>query len=249
MTIKPIRPRENAIEKIEQLILDQNLSAHSRLPSERELCELWGLSRTTIRSAIDFLIGVDVLYRVKGSGTFIADEKKTRNIIGVNTLTRDFRERGVMYSTEILNFQIVKASKRVAEKLKILEGDEVYQLIRLRSLKSTPSFIETMYLDAKMVPNLDEYYSEKSSIHAIYRNVYNIRPVGGRESISVTYATEAEASLLNINERAPLFLTSGVTFNEDKIPLEYYKIVFRADHFRFVYMIENNNFRKEEEHE
>ena len=243
-TITAISPKKNAIEKIEYYISSNNLQEHDRLPAERELSQMWNISRTTIRSAVEFLVGKGTVYKIENTGVFVSPIKHTRNIIGVNTLTRNLREIGIRYSTRILSFRTIAADKRVAEKLNVKLNHKVYELIRLRSLQSLPCFIETIYLDSERCPNLEKYYTKKSSLYSIYQNVYKLRLVGGNEHISVTYATSAESDLLEISEKNPLFFTSGITYTKDEIPLEYYKIIFRSDQFRFVYMIEDKEYKR-----
>ena len=74
------RPREEATELIECYIRRMDLQPYERLPSERELCQLWNLNRSTLRNAIRKLTEEGRLYSVKGSGTYIAPSKLERNL-------------------------------------------------------------------------------------------------------------------------------------------------------------------------
>ena len=66
-----IPPGTEAVEKLEDFIAVNRLTANTRIPSERDLCAMWGVSRSTLRQAVDTLVGWGVLYRVKGSGVLI----------------------------------------------------------------------------------------------------------------------------------------------------------------------------------
>ena len=72
-------PRTEAIEKIEDFIVVNRLTANTRIPSERDLCEMWGVSRSTLRQAVDTLVSWGVLYRVRGSGVYVAVPKKNKS--------------------------------------------------------------------------------------------------------------------------------------------------------------------------
>lgn len=232
-----IPPRTEAVEKLEHFIVANHLPPNSRIPSERDLSDMWGINRTTLRFAVDLLVERGRLYRKKGSGTYIAESKLVRNLLGVNSLSTEIRQLGLPFTTRILSLRVIECTKQVSKKLHIPLGQNVYECIRVRSVEGVPSIIETMYLDHDQCPGLEHHYHDKSSIYSIFENIYNKTPVSGEEKISVTYASEEEAALLELEEGAPVFFATGVTNAEDGVPLEYYKQLFRADRFKFVSMI------------
>ena len=73
-----IPPGTEAVEKLEDFIVVNRLAPNTRIPSERDLCEMWGVSRTTLRQAVDTLVGRGVLYRVNGAGVYVSVGKKNR---------------------------------------------------------------------------------------------------------------------------------------------------------------------------
>lgn len=226
-------PHTEALEKLENFILVNRLAPKTRIPSERDLCEMWGLNRTTLRFAVNMLVEQGMLYRIKGSGTYVAQSKMLRNLDGINSLSNDIRQLGMPFDTRILSLRTIGATKQVAKKLKILLGSRVYECIRLRSIYNIPCILETMYLDSARCPDLDKHYSEKTSIDSILNNIYGVDRDRGEEKISVTYTSMEESELFEIPENTPAFFASGVTF-EGEAPIEYYKILFRADCFKFV---------------
>lgn len=232
-----ISPRTEAVEKLENYIATNHLPPNCRIPSERDLCEMWGINRTTLRFAVDLLADSGRLYRRKGSGTYIAETKLVRNLLGVNSLSTEIRQQGLPFATHILSLRVIECTKQVSKKLHIPLGQNVYECIRVRSIEGVPCIMETMYLDQKQCPDLEKYYHDKSSIYSIFENIYKKAPVSGEEKISVTYASEEEAALLEVEVGAPVFFATGVTNMKDGIPLEYYKQLFRADRFKFVSMI------------
>lgn len=230
-------PHTEAIERLENYIMVNRLSPNTRILSERALCEMWGMNRTTLRFAINVLVEEGKLYRVKNSGTYVAEAKQVRNIVGVDSLTMDIRQQGKHLTTKILSMRMIEATKQISWKLQIPLGKKVYECIRLRSISAVPCLIETFCIDCERVPDFDQYYSENSSLSSIYTNIYHITPYAGEEKISVTYTSEEESTLLEVPEETPVFFASGCTVTEDKVPLEYYKSLFRADRFKFVSMI------------
>lgn len=71
-----IPPGTEAVEKLEDFIVVNRLAPNTRIPSERDLCEMWGVSRTTLRQAVDTLVGRGVLYRVNGAGSLCICRKE-----------------------------------------------------------------------------------------------------------------------------------------------------------------------------
>lgn len=229
-----IAPRTEAVEKLEHYIRVNHLPANSKIPSERELCDMWGVNRTTLRFAVDMLVGRGQLYRKRGSGTYIAEPKIVRDLQGVDSLASRVRHEGRTLTTKVLSFRSIECNKQVSRKLHVPLGREIYEAIRLRSIDGQPCIIETTYMDAELVPGFDQYNLEKSSMYSIFQNIYHFEVVGGEEKVGVTYTTEEEAELLKVGEGTPLFFATGVTWLGGGERLEYYKLLFRADRFRFV---------------
>ncbi|PXV95697.1 GntR family transcriptional regulator [Lachnotalea glycerini] len=232
-----IPPGMEAVEKLEDFIVVNRLTANTRIPSERNLCEMWGVSRSTLRQAVDTLVSWGVLYRVKESGVYVAVPKKNRNIVGVDSMMGELRQQGIFFTKKIISARTIEATRQISRKLKIPLGQKVYEYIRIRKADYVPSILETTYIDCKQYPGLDEYYTEKTSLNYIFKNIYHKKQNSGEEHISVTYASENEAKMFEIEQGTPLFFTSGVVEDDKRVPIIYYKQLLRSDQFKFVSMI------------
>lgn len=230
-----IPPRTEAVEKLEDFIAVNRLTANTRIPSERDLCEMWGVSRSTLRQAVDTLVCRGVLYRVKGSGVFVSVPKISRNMVGVSSMIGELRQQGMFLSKKMVTAHIIEATKQISKKLKVPLGHKVYEYIRIRCVDYVPALLETTYLDCQKYPDFDRHYVvENTSMDYILKNVYHKEQSSGEEHISVTYASEDEARMMEIEPDAPLFFTSGVVMDENNVPLLYYKQLIRSDKFKFV---------------
>ena len=223
-----IPPGTEAVEKLEDFIVVNRLAPNTRIPSERDLCEMWGVSRTTLRQAVDTLVGRGVLYRINGAGVYVSVGKKNRNMVGVDSMVGELRQQGS-----------ILAKKIISKKLHVLLGQEVYEYILLRKIDGVPCFLETTYLDCERYPDFEKYYTDKTSMGRILKNVYHRKQISGEEHISVTYAGEQEAALLEIIPDSPLFFTSGVVKDEEGVIIMYYKQLIRGDKFKLVSRIES----------
>jgi len=232
-----VPPGVEAIEKLQNFVKVNRLTANTRIPSERDLCEMWGLSRSTLRQAVDTLVECGELYRVKGSGVYVTVPKLVRNMSGVDAMLDEMLQQGVPMSKKIISARVIEATKQISKRLKIPLGRKVYEYIRIRELEHIPSIIETTYLDCEKYPGFDKHYTNKTPMGSLLRNIYHKELVKGEEHISITYASGDEAQLLDIEPNTSLFFTSGIISDEDNMPIMYYKQLLRSDRFKFVSMI------------
>ena len=229
-----IPPGTEAVEKLEDFIVVNRLAPNTRIPSERDLCEMWGVSRTTLRQAVDTLVGRGVLYRVNGAGVYVSVGKKNRNMVGVDSMVGELRQQGSILAKKIISVRKVEATKQISKKLHVLLGQEVYEYILLRKIDDVPCFLETTYLDCERYPDFEKYYTDKTSMGRILKNVYHIhRLFGGLAEM------DTEAALLEIIPDSPLFFTSGVVKDEEGVIIMYYKQLIRGDKFKLVSRIES----------
>ncbi len=232
-----IQAGSEAIEKLVNFIDINRLAANTRIPSERDLCEMWGVSRTTMRNAVDTLVEWGLLYRIPNLGVYVAPPKLVRNLVGVTSLKDEIRQKGIHMSTKIIHSGMIEVTKQISKKLKIPLGKKVYEFIRLRTIDFESCILETNYVDRLSFPEFEKHYTERSSMDYLFRNIYHKKQTSGKEDISVTYVSKEEAALLNIQQGDPVFFTSGVVMDEMEKPMYYYKSLFRADQFKFVSVI------------
>lgn len=233
-----VQAGNEAIEKIENFIAVNRLTANTRIPSERDLCEMWGVSRSTLRNAVDTLVEYGLLHRVLGSGVYVAEPKLVRNLVGVTSLNDEIRQKGIHMSTKIVHAGVTEVTKQISRKLRIPLGRKVYEYVRVRAVGYKSCILETLYLECQAFPDFDKHYTERGSMDYLYRNIYHRKQTSGEEHISVTYVSEEEAALLEIRQGDPVFFTSGVVLDEAEKPMYYYKSLFRADQFKFVSVID-----------
>lgn len=227
------RSRDEALEKIEYYIIENKLPAHTKIPSERDLSELWGFNRTTLRAAIKRLIVEGKLYQKKGSGTYIAVPKLIRNLRDLRALSIIVWENGQTLSNKVLSVDVIESNKQITKKLQLPLGHKVYALSRLRFIDGEPATIENSFLDYNKFPNFIEHDFNIESLYSVIEKDYNIKLASGEEQIGIAYATADEAQRLGILEGQAVFYLSGVVYNDNAEPIEYFKSVVRSDMMRF----------------
>jgi GntR family transcriptional regulator len=147
-----------------ELIESEEVAPNTPIPTEKELEEQHQVSRTTVRQAIAELVNNGYLYRQQGVGTFVSRPKIGHNAQELLSFTDEMRLRRVKPGTQLLHFNRIVPSKKVARRLGLLAGEEVYEIQRLRFVDSEPVGLHTSYLPVHNVPGLtyrklEEYQS------------------------------------------------------------------------------------------
>jgi GntR family transcriptional regulator len=205
-----------------------------QIPSEPDLCEMYGVSRTVVRQALREIELEGLVIRRKGKGTFVSEPKINESLIQKLTgFYNDMVERGIKPVTKVLRFDLEQANPKIADYLKIDIGTSVFCIERLRYVDLTPIVLVTSYIPMNLCPNLQNFDLTNQSLYNILENEFGIMLSHGKRSIEAVGANDREANLLEVEESAPLILLDSVTYQDDGTPVEYYHAVHRGDRTRF----------------
>lgn len=224
-----VPPKDQAIERIEWFIKEHDLKPSSKIPSERNLSDMFNLSRTTIRSAINRLIIEGKLYTMNGSGTYVADPKLKINLHGLRSTTETINETKNELKTRVISYRIFEANKSISKKFKTVLGHKFFELTRCRYINGAPVFYEISTTDYERFPNIESHDFSTESLFEVLEKEYGVRIFKGHESLGITFATDIEAKYLKIEEKTPVYITNGVNMDENDQVTEYSKIIVRAD--------------------
>ncbi|HKZ92419.1 MAG TPA: GntR family transcriptional regulator [Candidatus Limnocylindrales bacterium] len=205
-----------------------------RLPSEAELCQRFGVSRTVVRQALAELVHESLVVREQGKGSFVAVPKISEALVQRLTgFYEDMAERGLHPVSKVLRQEVVPASATLARHLDIEAGSALIVIDRLRFIKDAPLVLVTTCIPRDMCPQL-------LSIDLRYRSLYDVlgQEAGlvitrGRRWIEAVAASARQASLLEVKRGAPLIRLESVSFLADGRPVEYYDAIHRSDRARF----------------
>ncbi|HZH33909.1 MAG TPA: GntR family transcriptional regulator [Pyrinomonadaceae bacterium] len=221
--------------------IDSNeLSAGSLFPSERELADSYGVSRMTVRQALQALRQEGVIYQERGRGTFVSKRKldvHTRNLGG---FTEEMLRRGLRPSSRILVLKRDIADNQTAESLGIDSGESVFRLERLRLADDMPMAYETAFLPAKMCPKLDEFDFAKISLYEVLEKNFGVNIHHAEEVLEAACASGKEAKILAIKAKEPLLVVNRVVFTETNQAIESVQTLYRADRYRATFFLTKN---------
>jgi DNA-binding GntR family transcriptional regulator len=219
--------KEAIIEKL------KDMSPLSPIPSERELCTMFGVSRPTVRRALKELEQENELYRLAGKGTFISDKNKyiDHELQWFIGFYEDASMQQKKPSSKVLQQIVAPASAEVSQKLGIPVDSEVMVLERLRFVDDEPICLVTSYIPLHICPDLLKANFSDQSLYKFLKS-YNISIFKAKRSIEVKHATMSEAAYLDI-ENSPIVLFQSLGYTEDGVPFDYVKSRYPAYKARF----------------
>lgn len=217
-----------------EMIENEELKPGDMIPTERELCEIQGVSRMTINKAIMALVNEGVLYREQGKGTFVARPKEKQEIYKLKSFTEEMSEKGLTTSTKIISFEIKEVTKKNRSILKIpKEFNKVIEIRRLRMTEEDPVAIETVWIPEHLFKGMTADMIEGKSLYAIFEQKFNYKPKKAKQTIEPVVLSEFEAKLLNQEENALALMFKRITYTENHTPIEYTNTINRSDKYEY----------------
>lgn len=219
---------EVLIKKIE----GKEYAEHEQLPSERDLCEIYKLSRITVRQALQDLEREGYIYKLHGVGTFVASKSYNQNLVKLYSFTNEMEKLGKKPTTEVLSFNVIAIDDRLARKMNLYTLEEVYKIVRLRFADGKPLMFETSYLPKKTFPNLTEKDLNERPMYEVFHQDYQIGVTKATERLSATLIQEQEAQYLNVKSNQPGMLIKRYAYHQDQL-IEYTISVALGDKFSY----------------
>jgi DNA-binding GntR family transcriptional regulator len=216
--------------QLEQAIESGVLPPGSRLDNEIALAEELGLSRPTMRQAIQYLVDKGLLVRKRGVGTHVA-RARVRRPVGLTSLFDDLTSSGQRPTTTVLSHTVEPASGVVAAALEVPEGTSVVTVERLRRAGGEPLAIMRNHLRADLAP-LDPELLERRGLYEVLREA-GVALASATQSIGARRATAAEAELLDETRGAPLLTMRRTTFDDRGLVVEFGDHLYRASRYSF----------------
>lgn len=220
--------------QLKEILIEQVRKSAMRpgdpMPTELEIQEKYGLSRTTVRKTFEELEYEGVIKRQRGKRSVVARPPIEEFLPRLVGLTEEMEKSGRTVRSEVLTCRWIKPSKRLQDFLQLREGEKVLQMIRLRQIDEEPVFYSESFFPEHL--GLDPSDDFSGSLFRLLREKVGIRVVESEMTIEAVAAKRSEARHLNVAEGAPLLRTSRVIFAADGKPVEYLEQLARSDRYR-----------------
>ncbi|NUL08433.1 GntR family transcriptional regulator [Streptomyces lunaelactis] len=202
------------------------------IPSERTLSAQLGVSRPTLRAAVDELVATGRLVREHGRGMFVAPAKITQELVAESGPATAPHAPGA-WTSRVLEFRAVTAGARVGRKLNVSPAAELVYVARLRLVDGAAIALEYLHIPADLVPGLTPEQME-TGFYAYLHKERRVTTARAVQSIEPTVLSEGEAQLLGVPELSPALLFDRVTSDSAGRPVEYVRSLYRGDRYRIV---------------
>jgi len=232
---------------LREKIMSGEFHSDERIPPEVELCRQYGVSRITVRKAIEALVLDNLLYTKQGTGTFVTPQKLRRRLPRLYSFTEDMKELGLNPTSTIVEFELTAAEPQDAKLLKLPEHDRnVFKLVRVRRANDEPILLETTFIPHYLCPELLSANLERDSLYRVLRDQYNLTLHDAEETYEVGIVGTNEAKLLEYRRNQPVFHIRRLANLADGAPFELTRSVGRGDYLQFsLHLITNQaEFRR-----
>jgi GntR family transcriptional regulator len=224
---KQSQARDSVLDLIEQV------GVGVAIPSERQLTVDLGVSRLTVRAALDELVREGYLERRRGSGTFVREPKIAQELT-MTSFSEDMRRRGMRPASRTLSLTTTTAGARLGRFLKVSPSERIVVAQRLRLADGETMAIEDLHVPEALVPDLTARDLEEHSFYELLESRYGIAVEGGLQTIEPTVTNEEESAALGVPLHSPAFLFERTTTAAGGKVFEFVRSIYRGDRYRLV---------------
>lgn len=217
---------------LERAIALGELTAHRRIPSERELSSVLGASRMTIRQALVAMMADGTLYTRSGKGTYVAERKIAQPLQRLTSFTEDMQARGLRPASRVLGQELLPAPLELARALDVAPGSELVRIRRLRLADEQPLAVEASHLPHALCPGLLDVDLSSNSLYEVLRTRYGIRLGSAKQTIEASEPAAEERELLRIGEHVPVLRIHRLTRGDEGGFVEFVRAVYRGDRYQ-----------------
>ena len=223
---------KQSVTRQQVLDLIEQLGVGSAIPSERQLSADLGVSRLTVRGALDDLAREGYLVRRRGSGTYVQKPKIAQELT-MTSFSEDMRRRGMTPGSRTLSLEHRLAGARLGRQLNVSPSERIVVVRRLRLADGDTMAIETLHLPDALVPGL-KTDDLGGSFYELYRDRYGVAIASGTQAIEPTVTNEEESAALGVPLHSPAFLFERTSCDQQDRTVEFVHSVYRGDRYRIV---------------
>ncbi|HEX3742611.1 MAG TPA: GntR family transcriptional regulator [Bryobacteraceae bacterium] len=236
-------PLYHQLQRLLQAEIDSGKwHADEQLPNEAKLAERFGVSKITVRQAMEQLVDLGYVRREQGRGTFITKRKFDEGPRELTSFTEEMKRHCLVASSRVLSQIVVDADTCVAHALGLPARSPVYVLKRVRLSAGEPVTVQTAHIPADFVPGL--VMDATASLYDILKTRYDLYPARARETYTAAAADQAVAELLEIPSGSPVFAVERITTLFNERPFEFVQSFVRGDRYSIVLDLVNDEVEK-----
>lgn len=221
------------VEVVKQRVVSNSWQQGMKIPSENELAKEFNLSVGTVKKALGVLGQEGILFRRQGRGTFIASPDFSRSFIRFFRYSQTDGKPSEIPGCRILDVEVLKAGKKIAEVLHLKEDDKVFKMKRVRTLQDIPFAAEDLYLPYERFKGIEKLSLENKLLYPIYNDEFSTPIVWVDEYLQPGIPDDETAKILEIEKSTPIICIERIAHSYGDIPVEFRQTIGRGDNFRY----------------
>lgn len=210
----------------------------SKIPSEQDLCEQYGISRPTVRQAINELTNNGQLYKLKGKGTFVSKRKSSVHIKDYTGFTDSILDSMEPDKKNIISVNIITSDEfaKLREVFNIKSENNDFTCITYINTRNEEIFsINTSYIPVNLFPEIGEDIKNRKPSFEILRGKYPLVPYNSKSTLEVIYTDQVDAGMLQVQPGQALIEICNVLYSKNGQAVEYIVSKYRADKCRLMF--------------
>jgi GntR family transcriptional regulator len=194
------------------------------IPTELELMEMYGISRSTIRQAILALVNDGYLRRDKSKGTIVTSPTGRMRFVGsLISFSEEMNSKGISHYSHILDQRVLSVDENVAQKLRLEIGTPIYYLKRVRHINDEPFLIDEHYIPYSLCPGIEEKYKDNTSLYQLLKVEYQFNLHHGQiEFQPITPPSKEAIDLLKVYSTTSLLYVERIVYSDKDVALDYF---------------------------
>jgi len=221
-----------AYQQVRDLILSRikngKIKPGDKIPSESQLCNIYNISRITVRQAVSSLVNDGLLHTAPGKGTFVNGIVQEAQLEYITSFKTQSRRKGFTASIKLLEGKVMKPDKEIAENLKLKAGEKVIKIKRVKLANNIPIYTELRFVPYKYCPTLIKENLADRSLTELAKNRYNLK-VKSRDIVVTPIALDSEAAmLLRTQKGSPGLFVTETLFLDNGAPFKWEQRVHKS---------------------
>ena len=230
---RPTPLNEQVRDVFVRMIAGGTFRRGERLPSERELCERFGVSRVTLRQALRALVQDGLIESSPGRGWYVVEPRVEEPANTLMSFSEMAESRGLNASARVLRSEVKAATLDEAETLRVAPGAKLFYLERLRLLDGVAVALQWSMVPLSYAPGLDERSFDNDSIYKVLAESYGLVATRADFCVQARSADPREADVLGVSPGDAVLLCLQTTYDQTSRPIELSEMTYQGDRYRF----------------
>jgi GntR family transcriptional regulator len=215
-------------------ITDGDLKTGDQLPTEDSLIARFGVSRITVRRAIQNLVSRGLVEIRRGKGTFVAAPKLMQDLKELSGFVEDMHALGRKPTARVIGKEIIPANVTVARQLALTRGERVVRIRRVRLADGVPLSFDETYLPLDIGKKIITDNLKLEPIFSLLERKYDVRLIEADYKLDAVAAESEVAAALKVKQGSPIFRIERTSYSIGSRPVDYETLHYRGDLVRFV---------------